>query len=85
MTPHQHPTNNDVLGAPRGVSIEDCTALAITRVQFGPGGPPGVASFWRPDTAELQLLNAGASVRLSIHGNTHAPVYVGVDGDGVML
>ena len=39
MRPTQHPSNNDVLAAPPGVDIDDCKALAITRVLFPPGMP----------------------------------------------
>jgi hypothetical protein len=66
MTPHQHPSNNDVLAPPRGATPEECRALAITRV------------------AELQLLNDGKAVRLSVLGRTHPPLALGVDGDGLL-
>lgn len=35
-------------------------------------------SAWLPTPAELAALNAGAPVYLSIWGNNHPPVYVGV-------
>ncbi len=84
MNRHQHPSNNGVLGAPPGVPAEECGALPITRVMFMPGEQPAVASYWMPTPAELELLNAGKAVRLSILGHTHAPLYVGVDGDGLI-
>lgn len=37
-------------------------------------------SAWIPTPAELHALNQGASVHLSIWGDGHPPVYVGVDG-----
>ena len=83
MDRHQHPTNNDVLGAPRGVPLSQCTALAITRIQYS-DGTPAVASYWQPTPAELQLLNQGRAVRLTVLGTTHAPLMLGVDGDGVL-
>jgi len=73
----QHPSNNDVLGAPPGVPIEECGALPITRVEYA-GGLPAVVSFWRPSPDELAALNRGDPVFLSIMGRTHAPLYVGV-------
>lgn len=77
----QHKTNNDVLGAPPGVPIEQCHALPITRVQFA-DGVVAVLSYWRPTTRELELINAGAPVRLLVTGTTHAPLSLGVSGDG---
>jgi hypothetical protein len=85
MDRHQHPSNNDVLGAPRGMAADECVALPITRILYQDPPMDGVVSFWKPTVAELQLLNDGHAVRLSILGRTHPPLYVGVDGDGVML
>lgn len=79
MRQTQHPSNNSVLGAPPGVGIEACTALAITRVQF-PDGTPAVRSYWRPTDAERAAIASGALVELTVWGTTHAPLYVGVDG-----
>lgn len=83
MNRHQHPSNNDVLGAPRGATADECMALPITRVIWA-GPVEGVASYWMPTAAELALLNTGAAVRLSVIGRTHPPLYVGVDGDGLI-
>lgn len=79
----QHPSNNAVLGAPPGMSIDECTALPITRVQYA-DGTPAVASFWTPSPAELALIAAGKPVRLMVLGVTMPPVIVGVDGDGLL-
>ena len=84
MTPTQHPSNNDVPGARPGVAIDDCRALPITRVIFHPSGRAGVMSYWQPSPEELALPNAGKAVYLSCWGNTHPPVILGVDGDGVL-
>lgn len=83
MNRHQHPTNNDVLGAPPGVPLEECNALPITRIEYS-CGTPAVASYWRPTPAELVLLAQGATVRLTVLGTTHPPLMLGVDGDGVL-
>ena len=85
MRPTQHPSNNDVLRAPPGVSHEECVPLAITRVLYAnPGGEPhpGVVSYWQPSAEQLALLNAGKPVWLSVWGMTHPPLALGVDGDG---
>lgn len=83
MDRHQHPSNNGVLGAPPGVPIDECNALPITRI-FYSDGTPAVASYWLPTADELALLNQGKAVRLTVLGTTHAPLMLGVDGDGVL-
>ena len=83
MDRHQHPTNNAVLGAPSGMSAEQCSALPVTRVRYG-DGTPAVASYWTPSPTELRLLAAGRPVRLVCLGRTQPPVILGVDGDGVL-
>lgn len=80
----QHITNNAVLGAPQGAPINECGALPVTRVEFA-DGVQACVSFWRPSAADLALLSSGRMVRLCVIGSTHAPVSVGVDGDGEML
>lgn len=82
MRPTQHRSTNDVLRAPAGASIEEVQPLHITRITYGPGGLPGVVSFWQPTAAEQALIAAGHPVRLSCLGITHPPVRIGVDGDG---
>lgn len=79
MRPTQHPSNNDVLGAPPGVSIEQCRPLYITRVMFD-SGIPAVWSYWEPSPEERAAIAAGAPVRFSCWGMTHPPVSIGVDG-----
>lgn len=79
MRPTQHPSNNDVLGAPLGVPIDECKALPITRVRYD-NGMPAVWSFWQPSDAERAAIAAGAPVMLSCWGMTHPPVALGVDG-----
>lgn len=77
----QHPTNNAVLGAPAGMSIEQCGALPVTRIEYL-DGTPAVASFWQPTKAELDLIASGKAIRLIVLGTTHPPLSIGVDGDG---
>lgn len=84
MTPHQHPSNNDVLAAPPGATPEECRALPVTRVVYVDARVQGVVSYWRPTAEELQLLNQGRAVRLSVLGRTHPPLALGVDGDGLL-
>jgi hypothetical protein len=79
VRPTQHPTNNDVLRAPPGVPIEECTPLAITRAQY-PNGDHVVQSYWRPTDAERKAIAEGALVVFTCWGRTHPPVYIGVDG-----
>lgn len=81
MNKTQHPSNNAVLGAPAGMSIDECGALAITRIQYE-DGTPAVASYWQPTTFEIELIKKGQPIRLVVLGTTHAPLMLGVDGDG---
>jgi hypothetical protein len=77
----QHPSNNDVLGAPPGMTVEECNALPITRIDY-PNGLRAVASYWQPTQQEIALLVKGMPVRLLVLGDTHPPLLLGVDGDG---
>lgn len=83
MKPIQHPTSNAVLQPPPGASAVECRALFITRFRWSHGSP-AVASFWQPTEEERRLIAAGAPVRISFDFPTHPPVYVGVDGDGLI-
>ena len=71
----QHPTNNDVLGAPAGMTPEQCTAAPITRVQFT-DGVITVRSYWRPTTEDLELLMLGGLVEVEVLGTTMPPMRV---------
>ena len=73
----QHPTNNAVLGAPPGMSHEQCSALPVTWVKYE-DGTPGILSYWRPNAAELADLASGAVVRLCVLGGSMPPVMLGV-------
>lgn len=64
------------------MSIDECNALPITRVQYE-DGTPAVLSYWRPTEAEIALIVGGHPVRLSVLGATHPPLMLGVDGDGL--
>lgn len=81
MNRYQHHSNNAVLGAPPGMSIDECNALPITRIQYTDGAH-AVASYWQPSSFELELIARGRPIRLVILGTTHAPLMLGVDGDG---
>ena len=82
MQPTQHPSNNDVLRPPPGVSNDECRPLAITRVIYEPSNLQAVVSYWKPSADELRLLNEGRAVYMSCWGQTHPPIAIGVDGDG---
>lgn len=83
MKRHQHPSNNHVLGAPPGMSAEECNALPVTVVQFE-DGTPAVVSYWMPSAEERDLIMQLKPVRLTVLGTTHAPLLLGVDGDGAL-
>lgn len=79
MRPTQHPSNNGILRAPAGATVEECRLLAITRVTYA-DGTPAVQSYWELTDAERKAIAEGAKVQLSCWGNTHPPVWIGVDG-----
>jgi hypothetical protein len=79
MRPTQHPSNNSLLRAAPGARVEQCRPVAITKVMYQ-NGLPGVESYWQPSAAEREAIAAGALVRFSVWGETHPPVYLGVDG-----
>lgn len=80
----QHPSNNGVLGAPPGMTIEQCTALPITRIAYtnqdDPSAPPlpGVRSYWKPSQEEITKLQAGGYVCLEVLGVTMPPTILTV-------
>lgn len=65
-----------VLGAPQGVSADDCCSLAIRDIpsQFG----NRMWSKWEPTPEEVKLLTAGAKLYLVICGTCHPMVSVAV-------
>ena len=79
MNKHQHPSNNAVLGAPKGWDQGElpCSALPITRAQVE--GMDAVVSYWKPDADELAILAAGGSVALTVLGVTMPPVMLAAD------
>ena len=79
MNRTQHPSNNAVLGAPKGWDQDalPCNALPITRTECD--GHPAVVSFWKPTAEELQALNEGRPVALWVVGETMPPVALMVD------
>ena len=79
----QHQSNNDVIGAPRGMGSDECSALPVTRIQYA-DGTHAVVSFWRPTEEEIALIRQGRPVRLITLGQIIAPVALGVDGDGLL-
>jgi hypothetical protein len=79
VRPTQHASNNDVLGAPPGMTVDECKPLAITRVKYS-DGTPGVWSYWAPTAEERAAIAAGALVRVGALGHTHPPIHLGVDG-----
>jgi hypothetical protein len=64
------------LNAPKNWDQErmQCAALPILDHEWS--GVPVMTSFWKPDAAELRILNAGGYVTLSVLGQGHPPVAV---------
>lgn len=79
MRSTQHTSNNDLLRAPPGATVDECRPLAITRIVYQ-DGIPAVQSFWQPTSEERAAIAAGALVRFECLGHTHPPMTLGVDG-----
>ncbi len=75
----QHPSNNEVLGAPTGWRQSElpCGALPITRTDVD--GKPAIISFWRPTAEELAQLNAGGTIALWVLRNAMPPISLCID------
>lgn len=54
-------TSQQRIGAPPGVSEEDCGAVTALVGLFDPG-IPGVADYFKPTREQLELLNAGGVI-----------------------
>lgn len=72
------------LGAPKNWTAEDgiCRGLPI-RDDNG-GGQNLMTSAWEPTPAELDLLNKGAKIYLTIVGTGHPPVSLWVNEESVI-
>lgn len=75
----QHPSNNFVLGAPKGWDQKElpCGALPVTRTTVE--GQACMVSFWKPSPEDLAALNRGEHISLWIYGEIHPVVAIGVD------
>lgn len=80
MNPVQFKGQTRLLGAPAGTPPGECESLPIKLTAL-PGTTYGghIQSYWKPDSGELAALNAGAHVRLTIHGGAHPPVWLDVE------
>ena len=74
----QHPTNNDVLRAPSGQTIEECRPAPITRTLYD-DGTPSVATYWQPTDEERRAIAAGALIRVEVIGRTMPPMLATVE------
>lgn len=78
MNRHQHPTNNAILGAPEGMTKDECQALPLTILSYE-NGIRSLKSYWTPTEEELAILNSGGYVTLEVLGIQHPPVIIGVE------
>lgn len=71
---------NLTLGKPRDMTDQECHPLRVRveEVQYAEGIMRTFTSAWQPTPAELERLNKGASVHLTIVAAGHPPVIVGV-------
>lgn len=80
MQCHQHSTSNMLLGKPPNLTDEQCMTVPATLILGGDLGPE-IQTFWRPLPQELEALNRGASVMLTVCSTAHPPVKVEVTED----
>lgn len=66
------------LGAPAGWDHTKGSCGALSIKDTAVAGQPAIESVWYPTHEELQWLNAGQPVRLTVVGYVHPPVSVGV-------
>ena len=79
MRATQHPSNNAVLAAPPGSTVDECRPAPITRTVYQ-DGTNTVTTYWLPTAAEREAIAAGALVRVEVMGQTMPPMFVGADG-----
>lgn len=75
MNFEHHPSNNMILGAPKGT--EDWVSKLPATMMVQDDGTV-IASFWKPTPEELAQLNAGQHVVLYVYGTSHPVVAIGV-------
>lgn len=63
---------NLILHKPENMTDEECSSLHVVRCEHG------FTSAWFPTPEELKLINSGSPVYLTIFGDSHPPVYLGV-------
>ncbi len=77
MEPVKHSSHNFNYGPPSGVSEEEIGNLSCRRELED--GYPLVTSHWKPSAEELEILNAGGTVRLGVNAAPIPPLRVGVE------
>lgn len=71
-----HPNCNRNMGAPQGLESEVETLRIADRTdRFG----RAMTSYWLPNAADLEVLNAGGSVALTIHSQVHPILSMSVE------
>jgi hypothetical protein len=80
VNPVEFEGQTTLLAPPAGTPRGECGALPV-RIVPVPGSTYGghILSYWRPTPEELAELNAGAHVRLAVHGGGHPPVWIDVE------
>lgn len=78
MKSTRHPSNNHELGAPPDWDQKEmiCDTLPVTLGWVE--GHKVIHSFWLPDPQEMAKLLAGQPVMLTVFGEQHPPVSLGV-------
>ena len=80
MKPVTFPEQTTILGAPQGVSKEDCGGLPIIKLNTAKGEHVGFSSCWELTQDEwLDIKNNGLKLWLTVHGIGHPMIDLSVD------
>jgi hypothetical protein len=74
----QHPTNNRVIGAPKGWDQKEVPCGAVPVTDYVHEGLPVVITYWRPTAEEVAALARGEFLQLSVVGTSMPPVAIEV-------
>lgn len=73
----QHASNNDVLRAPSGSTIEECRPAPITRTLYADGSH-SVSIFWQLNESERLVIAKGGLIKIEVLGQTMPPLLLEV-------
>lgn len=73
MLPHNFDESNFTFTKPKGWTDEQCSDLPVFRGKYE-DGTPVIISYWKPNKEDLDAMNNGEGIYLSIVGEGMPPV-----------